>query len=159
MTDVPPSEGAPAATPVGRYIWVALRLLLGYVLAIAAGSVVFALLLQLPSDVESPYTPHSATTTAQLMVACFVLGGIFGLPYTILGSLGFWFLLPRRTPVFLVIGAFCPLAALFTLELFSGGSLRWETTVSLLSLPAGLAATYFYGAVGFGQGFGRWRFA
>jgi hypothetical protein len=158
MTDLSPEDGVPAANSARKYVWIAARLVLGYVLAIGAGSIVFALLLQLPPDFENPHLPHSATTTAQLMVACFVLGGIFGLPYTILGSLGFWFLLPRRTPIFLLIGAFCPLAALFTLELFSGGTLRWETTVSLLSLPAGLVATYFYGAVGFGRGLRRWRF-
>jgi hypothetical protein len=159
MTDLPPRDGVPAAHPAWKYARVAARLVLGYVLAIGAGSVVFALLLQLPPDFENPHLPHSATTTVQLMVVCFVLGGIFGLPYTILGSLGFWFLLPRRTPIFLVIGAFCPLAALQTLELFSGGTLRWEITVTLLSIPAGLIAAYFYGAVGFGRGFGRWRFA
>ena len=88
------------------------------------------------------------------------MGAIFGLPYTILGSLAFWFLLPRKAPVFLLIGTFCPLAALLTMDLIGGGSFWWwEAPFVLLSLPAGLVAAYLYGAVGFAQGFGRWRFA
>jgi len=137
------------------------RLALGYVVAVAAGAVVFAALLHLAPNFEAPHLPHSSTTVLELMIICFVLGLIFGMPYTIVGSLSFWFLLPHKTAIFLLIGTLCPTAALFTMWLTMGQTLWWDRemaeTISL-SLPAGLLATYFYGAIGFGQGFRRWRF-
>lgn len=153
------SVPSPAPASWAGYLLVAARFVAGYILAVGAGAIVFALLLQLPPHFEAPHFPHSSTSILELMILCFVLGAIFGLPYTILGSLTFRFLLPRKTPVFLLIGIFCPMGALLTMDLIGRGSFWWwEAPFVLLSLPAGLIAAYVYGAVGFGQGFGRWRF-
>jgi hypothetical protein len=143
---------------VGHYLLAAARLALGYFLAIVSGAIVLSLLLQLQANFENPHLPHSSTTTVDMIFISAALGAIFGLPYTILGSLAFWFLLPRQTAVFLLIGAFCPIGALLTMDLVFWNTPSWETAIVLCSIPAGLVATYFYGAVGFGQGFGRWRF-
>lgn len=158
MSALPSSDGSETPRNIRAYLWIAARLVLGYALAIISGAIVLSLLLQLPADFENPHLPHSSTTTMELMMICATLGAIFGLPYAILGSLAFWFLLPRRAPIFLLIGAFCPIGALLTMDLVSWSTPSWEKTIILLSIPAGLVAAYFYGAVGFGRGFGQWRF-
>lgn len=158
MSALPNSDQPETPRNIRAYLWMAARLVLGYALAIVSGAIVLALLLQLPADFENPHLPHSSTTTVELTMICAILGAIFGLPYATFGSLAFWFLLPRRTPIFLLIGAFCPIGALLMMDLVFWNTPSWETAIILLSIPAGLVATYFYGAVGFGQGFGRWRF-
>jgi len=146
------------------YLWAIFCFALGYILAVAAGSIILAVLLQFAPNFEMPHLPHGGTTVLfdkimELTTLSFLLGSVFGLPYTILGSLAFWFLLPRRTVIFLLIGTFCPTGALVTMGLFLDGALWWEVEFVLMTLPAGLAASYVYGAIGFRQGFGRWRFA
>jgi hypothetical protein len=158
MSALPDPNASRTPRSLGAYLWPAARFLLGYALAIIAGAIVLPLLLQLPPYFENPHLPHSSTSTVELMIVCAVLGAIFAPPYTILGSLAFWFLLPRKTLIFLLIGAFCPIGALLTMDLVFWNKPSWDTAIVLSSIPAGLTAAYFYGAVGFGQGFGRWRF-
>ena len=156
-------ETKPAAgTRWSRLVIWGARLVLGYVVAVAAGAVAFAVLLQFAPNFEAPHLPHGSTSVPELMIFCFALGLVFGLPYTIVGSVSFWFLLPRRPAIFLLIGTFCPTAALFTMWLTMAQTLWWDREMAetiLLSLPAGLLAAFLYGAIGFGQGFRHWRFA
>lgn len=145
------------------YAVTALRLVFGYLVAVAAAALVFAVLLQWLPSFHGPHTPHGGTTDMfekimELAIMCFVLGAMFGLPYTILGSIAFWYFLPRKAFLFFIIGAFCPTAAMLTMELILSARLWWETPLVLCSLPAGLVAAYFYGAIGFARGFGRWSF-
>lgn len=140
------------------YISAAGRLVLGYVLAVAAGAVVFAALLQL----TSPYSSGSMVSSIlELALICFALGLIYALPYTLIASLLLRFVLPKSVPVFFVLGTLCPAAAIVSAQMGLGGVV-WpagETAkMLLLTVPAGLLATYLFGAIGFGFGFGRWRF-
>jgi hypothetical protein len=164
MSALPDKAGLAPPKSVRAYIWSVGRFALGYILAVAAGAIIIAVLLELMSNFEALHFPHGGTPEMfdkifELIALCFVLGAMFGLPYTILGSLAFWFLLPRERLVFLLIGTFCPLGALLTMSLVFQEILGLETAVVLSSLPAGLIAAYVYGAIGFSQGFGRWRFA
>ena len=168
MSALPSSDRSETPRNIRTYLWIAARLVLGYALAVATGAIVLTLLLQLSPDFETPHLPHSSTSALELMMICAVLGAIFGLPYATLGSLAFWFLLPRKAPVFLLIGTFCPIGALLTMELILGSAtwlyapmvlLNLPAPIVLFSLPAGLIAAYVYGAVGFGQGLRHWRFA
>lgn len=163
MSALPGTEG-PMILPKSRSrLRVAAQLLLGYILAITSGSIVFATLLQLvPGSGASSTQQLSAAghveKIIELATLCFIMGGVFGVPYTVLGSLAFWFLLPRKAAIFFLIGVFCPMAAFVTMGFFLDSGLWGDIPFFLLTLPAGLIATYFYGAVGFGQGLGRWRF-
>jgi hypothetical protein len=158
MSVLPDPNASRTPRAVSAYLWPAARFVLGYALAIISGAIALPLLLQLQASFENPHLPHSSTSTTELMIVSAILGAIFAPPYTILGSLAFWYLLPRRTLVFLLIGAFCPLGALLTMDLVFWNRPSWDMAIILSSIPAGLVAAYFYGAVGFGQGFGRWRF-
>jgi hypothetical protein len=139
------------------------RLTLGYVVAVAGGSIVFALLF--PLAVPDMLPPHSVEEwfngTFGMTITTFVLGFLFGLPYTILGLLAFRSVLTRSMPVFLLVGTLCPSAAIATMGLLLGlhGWFNVEKIrIMIFSMPAGLVAAYLFGAIGFGQGFGRWRF-
>lgn len=140
------------------------RFLLGYVIAVAAGSVIFALLF--PLAVPDVLPPHSTAEwfsgTFGMSVTTFVLGFLFGLPYTFLGLLAFRSVLPRSMPVFLIVGTLCPSAAIATMGLLLGlhGWFNAEKIrIMIFSLPSGLVAAYLFGAIGLGYGFRRWRMA
>jgi hypothetical protein len=163
MTPPPSQSGADRRRNVGAYIWIAIRLALGYVLAVAVGAVVLATSLEVLSNFQGLRWPHGGTTNiferiVELAMLSFVLGAMFGLPYTIVGSLVFWFRLPRRATIFLLIGTFCPIGALLTMSPVFRDMIWLDAPILLFSLPAGLAAAYVYGAIGFARGFGIWRF-
>lgn len=139
-----------------------LRLVLGYIIAVAAGSILFALVF--PIAVPDVPAPHSfeewLNSTLGMVVTTFVLGFPFGLPYTLLGLIAFRSVLPRTMPVFLAVGALCPAAAIATLGLVFGlrGWFNAEKFwIMVFSLPSGLVAAYLFGAIGLGFGFRRWR--
>ena len=145
------------------YLLIAGRFVAGYILAVGVGAIVFAILAHivpampmLPDPIENDLL----LTIGQTAFMYFLFGVVFGIPYTLLGSLVFWFWLPRRTWYFLALGALCPAAAvMLMLSMVGGISFDWKMLEFLLiTLPAGLAAAYVYGAIGFGWGFGRWRF-
>jgi len=140
-----------------------LRLVLGYVLAILAGSIIFGLLF--PYAVPDALPPQTVAQwfddTTSVIAATFVFGFVFGLPYTILGLFAFHKVLPRTMPAFLLVGTLCPSAAIVTMGLALGGITHWidaeKLRIMIFTLPSGLAAAYLFGAVGLGYGFGRWR--
>jgi hypothetical protein len=156
------TDNLAGARPRGR-LFRTLRLMLGYVLAVAAGSVIFALLF--PYAVPTALPPHSTDEwfkgTLSVTITTFILGFLFGLPYTMLSLLAFRSVLPRSMPVFLLVGALCPSAAIVTLGLLLGGIAGWidaeKFRIMIFSLPSGLMGAYLFGAVGLGFGFGRWR--
>lgn len=147
----------------GDYLFVAGRFFAGYVLAVGVGAIVFAVIAYLVPDMPlqpDPIERDPFRTIGQTAFMYFIFGLFFGIPYTLLGSLGFWFWTRRSTALFLLIGTLCPAAAILLMFSMLGAiSTDWRMLKLLLStLPAGLAATYVFGAIGFGQGFGRWRF-
>jgi hypothetical protein len=165
---VPVGLAAPLArSPAARWAIIIARLLLGYIVAVAAGAVVFSIVINTVSlsDMFSPMITSASKwliETAKGSLMLFVLGLCFGLPYTILGSLIFWFALPRNGWTLMAVGVLCPPIAIFTVGLLLGGTFWWDREIlklSLMTLPAGFAATYLFGAIGFGLGFRRWRFA
>jgi hypothetical protein len=158
MTDAHHDQGVSGV----RYVAAAGRLVAGYILAVAAGAIVFALIAHAVPDMPllpDPVKDDPLLSLWQTAFMYFIFGLVFGIPYTILGSLAFWFLLRRRALWFLVLGTLCPAAAI--LLMFSTmGAISADGRMAkllLVTLPAGLAATYVYGAIGFGFGFGRWR--
>lgn len=145
-----------------RYAAIAGRLIAGYLLAVVAGAVVFALVAHAVPDMPflpDPIKDDPILSLWQTAFMYFIFGLVFGIPYTILGSLAFWFLLRRCVLWFLVLGTLCPAAAILLMFSMMGAVSADMQLAKLLlvTLPAGLAATYVYGAVGFGFGFGRWR--
>jgi hypothetical protein len=141
-----------------------LRLLLGYLVAVAAGAVVF--MLTTAASGSTGLGPDSTdlglTADLALNLAFYAyIGGVFGLPYTILATIAFLRWLPRSMPLYLLLGALCPtVSVLITMAALDA---LWYldaqfVTVLLLTLPAGIAAAYVLGAVGMGWGFRRWRF-
>jgi hypothetical protein len=159
-------EASPSPAPASRpgLLLRALRLVVGYILAVAAGSVIFALLF--PLAVPDALPPHTAKEwfdgTFSVAITTFILGFLFGVPYTVLGLLAFRTFLPNTMPVFLIVGALCPSAAILTLGVLLGGLTGWidaeKLRIMIFSLPSGLLGAYLFGAIGFGYGFGRWRF-
>ena len=154
---------SPADESWAGYLLVAGRHVLGYLLAVSAGSVIFAVIANvLPSVVYRP-DPDPSGLIASIREAALMysmLGTVFGIPYTVLGTVAFRLWLPRTRPVFLLVGMLCPaVAALLTM--LTVGGIRWVDWDFLLflalTLPAGLAAAYIFGAIGLGYGFGRWR--
>lgn len=136
--------------------------MLGYLIAVAAGAVLLSAVRYFEDagalTVDLKAAGAAIWNTASVI---FFMGLVFGLPYTIFGALLFRFVLPRNWITFMVVGTLCPTFAIFTLDLASGNFL-WEAgklELLLMTLPAGLVATYLFGAIGFGQGFRRWRFA
>ncbi|RYG96357.1 MAG: hypothetical protein EON57_15220 [Alphaproteobacteria bacterium] len=111
----------------------------------------------LPDPIEN----DRLASIGQVALMYFILGAVFAIPYTVLGSLVFWFWMPRKPYWFLVVGTLCPAAAIILMLSMIGGVWSDWRMLKLLvvTLPAGLAATYVYGAIGFGWGFGRWRLA
>lgn len=164
MSDVQPHP-APMQSSL-RLLNLAGRFVLGYVVAIAAGTFLFSLVECLFPDgsLVDPAADVSqlARQMWQLCVVGFVFGGVFALPYTIVGALVFRFLLPRNWIVFMIVGILCPTIALMTLNILLGGGASITDGLARMawtSLPAGIIATYLFGAIGFGLGFGKWRFA
>jgi hypothetical protein len=154
-----------SAAVAGRasHLLIAGRFVAGYVLAVGIGAIVFAVLAHVVPDLPlqpDPVEGDPWLTISQTSLMYFILGLVFGIPYTVLGSLAFRFWLPRTTLTFLAHGMLCPAAAiLLTLSLLGGISFDWRMLKLLLvTLPAGLTAAYVFGAIGFGRGFGRWRF-
>ena len=146
-----------------RRALILIRFVVGYFVAVAAGALVLAVLLRTLSNfsVQGPMHGRIADLFGNIFgvaATSFELGAFFGLPYTVIGSLIFWFLLPRRAPLFLLIGMFCPIAALLTMSLAFQKIVGLESAIVLSSLPAGLVAAYLFGAIAFGQGFRNWRF-
>lgn len=141
-----------------------LRLLFGYLLAVASGVIVFMATLPLAGGTGfRPDETGLGLVSDVLMNASFyfVVGALFGLPYTVVGTTIFLRWLPKSRPVFLLVGMLCPaaaalltMAAMNALQFVNGEFLFFM----LLTLPAGLAAAYVFGAIGMGWGFGRWRF-
>jgi hypothetical protein len=156
----PPS---PARTWL-RYLGLAARFVAGYLIAVAAGAIIFAAIADfvLPGAVNPPQRSFAEwlASTANASVSFFLLGTIFGIPYTLIGLVLFRYLLPRNMATFLIVGALCPGAAIFTLGLVLGGRIWIDpemVRMTVVTLPSGLAAAYLFGAIGLGYGFGRWR--
>lgn len=151
-----PEQSRPVLGPGAaflRAIPMPIRLLLGYLIAVGAGAVIFTIIYQMVFD-------GGLDQLAKGTTLFFVLGLIFGLPYTILGSLAFWRLMPRTAWNFMLTGTFCPVATIFLFNILApGGALTAPQFlgICLVSLPSGPVAAYLYGAIGFGFGFGRWR--
>jgi hypothetical protein len=161
MTAPPDVEHPKGGISAARYLFIAARLVVGYVLAIGTGAIVFSLTAHIAGAVPflpDPIEHYPLRTIGQTAFLYFVLGSVFGIPYTLFGTLAFWFWLPRKTLWFLAIGTLCPAAALLLFFSMAGGiTFSKMLKLLLVTLPAGLAAAYVYGAIGFGRGFGRWR--
>jgi hypothetical protein len=149
-----------------RIAYVAGRFVLGYVAAIGVGALLFALVeCFFPEGFpfEKPPTALDAIARQiwEIWVFGFVFGGISAVPYTIVGALVFRFLLPQHWIAFMIAGMLCPMIAIMTLNVFLGGGMSVTSGLAHVvwtTLPAGVVATYLFGAIGFGLGFGRWRF-
>ena len=163
----PPSPGQPnSGRSAGQYVLVAGRFVAGYILAVAVGAILFSIMTYLVGAGRAPDAPQ--VEFAEVLdriwggfVMSFVLGLLFGLPYTIIGSLLFRFALPRNAMSFMITGTLCPIVAIFTMGAFLGGTFWWGPEMVKMffqTLPSGLTATYLFGAIGFGLGFRRWRF-
>lgn len=163
MATPPSGTTAPAASNIMRSLQIAARLLVGYILAVAAGSLVGAITGALAPGFTFMPDPTQAGLIGDVFNTAFmyfVLGAIFGLPYALIGTLAFWRWLPKNTLLFLAIGMLCPSAAIFLILYFIDGLRAFSPSVftfMALTLPAGLVAAYVYGAIGMGYGFGRWR--
>jgi hypothetical protein len=158
MTDARHDQGASGV----RSAAIAGRLAAGYLLAVAVGAIVFALIAHAVPDMPllpDPIKDDPILSIWQTAFMYFIFGLVFGIPCTLLGSLAFWFLLRRRAVWFLVLGTLCPAAAILLMFSMMGAISADGRMAKLLlvTLPAGLAASYVYGAIGFGFGFGRWR--
>jgi len=155
-------EQTPSPISWSTYFGIAARFVAGYVLAVAFGAIVFAVLAHLVPEMPllpDPIENDLLGSIGQIALMYFIFGTVFAIPYTVLGSLAFWFWLPRKPYWFLALGTLCPAAAIILMFSVIGGLLmEWRMLKLLLvTLPAGLAASYVYGAIGFGWGFGRWR--
>ena len=163
-------EPTPPAPPAKTFLGVTgavLRFIAGYIIAVAVGAILFSIMTYFFGAGWAPDAPP--VELAEVLnriwggfVMFFVLGLLFGLPYTIIGSLLFRFALPRNAVSFMIIGTLCPIVAIFTMGAFLGGTFWWGPEMVKMffqTLPSGLAATYLFGAIGFGLGFRRWRFA
>lgn len=156
----------PSARTWLRYLVAAARLVAGYLIAVAAGAVIFAVVSDFVLPGAANPLQHSFTEwldkTANASLIFFMLGAVFGIPYTLIGLAVFRYLLPRNMATFLSVGALCPGAAIFTVGLVLGGQL-WlgpeMIRMTVFTLPSGLAAAYLFGAIALGHGFGRWRMA
>lgn len=161
-------ETAPVAPDKWTYLrilGIGARILVGYILSVAAGALIFAVIgdFVLPGKVDMFLMPLGEwlKRTVDGAMMFFMLGLVFGIPYTIFGVAAWYYLLPRTKTAFLAVGAFCPGAAIFTLGLTLGGTLWFDPEMIrmiVVTIPSGLAAAYIFGAIGMGYGFGRWRF-
>lgn len=149
-----------------HYLGLAARFVAGYLIAVAAGAIIFAILSDfvLPGAVNPPQRSISEwlDRTSSASVMFFLLGAVFGIPYTLVGLAAFRYLLPHNMATFLIVGAFCPGAAIFTLGLVLGGKVWIDPEIvrmTVFTMPSGLVAAYLFGAIGLGYGFGRWRMA
>jgi hypothetical protein len=159
------TASSPARTWL-RYLGLAARFVVGYLIAVAAGAIVFAVIADfvLPGAASPPQRSFAEwlTSTANASAMFFLLGSVFGVPYTLIGLVLFRFLLPRDMATFLIVGALCPGAAIFTVGLVLGGQVWIDPEIvrmTIVTLPSGLAAAYLFGAIGLGYGFGAWRMA
>jgi hypothetical protein len=163
MATPPDIQTAAAASPLARYVLNAARLLVGYILAVAAGSLVGAITGALVPGFTFMPDPTDAGLLADIFNTAFmyfILGTIFGLPYALVGTIIFWRWLPKSALLFLAIGMLCPSTAIFLTLYFIDGLRAFSApvfTFMALTMPAGLVAAYVYGAIGMGYGFGRWR--
>jgi hypothetical protein len=161
-----PISPAPPAKTVLGVAGTVLRFIAGYIIAVAVGAVLFSIITYLLGAGRAPDAPPVEIAEALDrmwggFVMFFVLGLLFGLPYTIIGSLLFKFVLPRNAMSFMITGTLCPVVAIFTMGAFLGGTFWWGPEMLAMffqTLPSGLAATYLFGAIGFGLGFRHWRF-
>jgi hypothetical protein len=161
-------EAEAATGSLGRRpLWWAragLRLLFGYVLGVSAGVVVFMATLPLAGGTIFRPDETGLGPIADILLNAafyFYIGAVFGLPYAIIATIVFMRWLPRSMPLFLLLGALCPTASvLLMLTAIDGWWLldRQLVTFLTLTLPAGLAAAYVFGAIGMGWGFRQWRF-
>ena len=145
----------------------AARWAIGYVVAIAAGAAILAIVADrfLGMNVHPPSETGFFIWLQDIWstsIGLFGFGLIFALPYTIIGSVAVRVLLPQRFWVFLLVGALCaPASMLLAVWAFTGrlavGGDQLELVIS--TIPASLIATYLYGAISFKLGFRRWRSA
>jgi hypothetical protein len=156
-------DGQPQPMSIGQYLLLAGRFVAGYILAVGVGTLVFAVTAQLVAAIPLLRDDRvdALAGIGSSVTVIFILGIVFAAPYTLVGSIIFWFATQRSPRLFLLIGTFCPAAAvLLFLSVLGSVGIAWPLVRFLLTtLPAGLAAAYIYGAIGFGHGFGRWRFA
>ena len=92
---------SPADESWAGYLLVAGRHVLGYLLAVSAGSVIFAVMANvLPSVVYRPDPDPSGliASIGEAALMYFMLGTVFGIPYTVLGTVAFRLWLPRPRP-------------------------------------------------------------
>ena len=140
----------------------AIRVILGYLAAVATGYCVFLFLLHVWPGIpfEPLQTYYLVDHTPYPHLVRFLAGAVYGIPYTTLGVLAVKKLLPRNMVAFLLVGMFCPTSALALVLAISGMTTLLDDAagIFLLTLPAGLAAAYVFGAIGMGYGFGRWSF-
>lgn len=162
MLDETPKQ--PDSGTYARLLGLGARALVGYILAVAAGALIFAVI----GDFVLPGIGNSLSTsvtdwiarTIDNAIVFFTLGAVFAIPYTIAGVAAWYYLLPRNRAGFLALGAFCPAAAILTLGIVMDGTL-WLSPelvrMIVVTIPSGLAAAYIFGAIAMGHGFGRWR--
>jgi hypothetical protein len=159
--NTPSDPSTPKMSP-GRILGLACRFVAGYILAVAAGTAILSITAKLISTIPLLQGEEAGILDpiGKSATVVFIFGIVLAIPYTVVGSILFWCATQRRTAPFLLIGTFCPAASiLLFLSMFGIIGMTWPLFKLLLAtLPAGLAAAYVYGAIGFGQGFGRWRF-
>jgi hypothetical protein len=151
--------------PAAKWMTVVIRLTLGYLAAVATGTLIFAIFMHIwPGWASITLLPRQThyfiVKTRDLILAYFVCGTVLGFPYTALGTFAFNRHLPKNMITFLIVGALCPASAI-VLYFLMFGKIHWLAYllgVVGLSLPAGFAAAYVFGAIGMGYGFRHWRF-
>jgi hypothetical protein len=148
-------------------IFAAFRLSLGYILAISAGIIVYFIEIFAIEAFSEHHIPKISFSDIDHFSFFFTFAAPFALPFTIVASLALHFLAPRRILPFLIVGSFCPIVAWtiasnMMINIHKGHS-DWLLALGdafseshMLVLP-GLLAAYFYGAIGFGYGFRRWK--
>ena len=136
-----PTQSTTRETPInaaGRYI-------VGYLIAVGVASFLFAAITYL-----FPYIGYSGRPTlsdlayhiANATGVVFVIGTVFGIPYTVLATIAFKRWLPKSMALFLLLGTLAPIAAALLLVMLidGGGLMGWNLVETLLpALPAGLA--------------------
>ena len=99
-----------------------MRRVAGYVLAGAVGALIYATIGALTPGFNFRLDPSSYGPIVDLLIAAsmyFALGGIYGLPYTVLGTVFFWRWPPKSMLRFLAVGMLCPTAAILGLSVSS----------------------------------------
>lgn len=152
MTALPNSNRPNTNNGPANIVLAAARLALGYVVAVAAGAIIFSILLLWTSGAGQ----LTASGAVEVAIICFVLGLLFAVPYTVIACLALKYLLPQSLFIVVIVGTLCPGVTILTTQLILG-AVAWpaqETIkVLLLTIPTGLVSTYLFGAIGLG----RWR--